>query len=170
MRTYLTKRLVHSIIITIGISMVVFLISRITGDPVSIMVDFDTPLEDREIIRKELGLDKPIPIQYLIFLKNALQGDFGNSIRYGEPAIDLVFQRIPATLRLLVFTIVWSLVIAIPIGIISALKRNSFFDLMGMALTFVGQSIPSFGCSWYTRSTGRAEARPLPAPAAASSV
>jgi len=124
--------------------MVVFIISRMTGDPVSIMVDFTTPKEDRDIIRKELGLDKPIPVQYLIFIKNAVKGDFGTSIRYEEPALDLVFQRIPITLKLLVVTLVWSLIIAIPIGIISAIKRNSIFDLAGMAFTFVGQSIPSF--------------------------
>jgi peptide/nickel transport system permease protein len=144
MRAYLTKRLIHSIIIIIGISMVVFIISRMTGDPVSIMVDFTTPKEDRDIIRKELGLDKPIPVQYLIFIKNAVKGDFGTSIRYEEPALDLVFQRIPITLKLLVVTLAWSLMIAIPIGIISAIKRNSIFDLVGMAFTFVGQSIPSF--------------------------
>lgn len=124
--------------------MAVFLISRLTGDPVSIMVDFDTPMEDREVLRKELGLDKPVPIQYLIFLKGAIRGDFGTSIRYEEPAIDLVLQRIPATLRLLVFTLFWALIFAIPIGIISALKRNSIFDLIGMTSTFLGQSIPSF--------------------------
>ena len=124
--------------------MVVFIISRMTGDPVSIMVDFTTSQEDRDIIRKELGLDKPIPVQYLIFLKNAAKGDFGTSIRYEESALDLVLQRIPITLRLLIVTLVWSLAVAIPIGIISALKRNSIFDLAGMAFTFVGQSIPSF--------------------------
>ena len=95
-------------------------------------------------MRKELGLDKPVPIQYLIFLKGAIRGDFGTSIRYEEPAIDRVFQRIPATLRLLVFTLFWALIFAIPIGIISALKRNSIFDLIGMTSTFLGQSIPSF--------------------------
>jgi peptide/nickel transport system permease protein len=124
--------------------MVVFIISRMTGDPVSIMVDFTTPQEDRDIIRKELGLDKPIAVQYLIFLKKAVRGDFGRSIRYEEPAIDLVFQRIPITLRLLVVTLGWSLLLALPIGIISAIKRNSIFDLAGMAFTFIGQSIPSF--------------------------
>lgn len=144
MRAYLTKRLIHSIIIIIGISLVVFIISRMTGDPVSIMVDFTTPKEDRDIIRKELGLDKPIAVQYLIFIKNAVKGDFGTSIRYEEPALDLVFQRIPITLKLLAVTLVWSLVTAIPIGIISAIKRNSIFDLAGMAFTFIGQSIPSF--------------------------
>jgi peptide/nickel transport system permease protein len=144
MRSYLTKRLIHSIIIIVGISMVVFIISRMTGDPVSIMVDFTTPQEDRDIIRKELGLDKPIAVQYLIFLKKAVRGDFGRSIRYEEPAIDLVFQRIPITLRLLVVTLGWSLLLALPIGIISAIKRNSIFDLAGMAFTFIGQSIPSF--------------------------
>lgn len=124
--------------------MAVFLISRLTGDPVSLMVDFDTPKEDREVLRKELGLDKPIPIQYLIFLKGVIRGDFGDSIRYEEPAINLVLQRIPATLRLLVFTLFWALIFAIPVGIISALKRNSFLDLIGMTSTFLGQSIPSF--------------------------
>ncbi len=144
MSGYLTRRLIHSIIIIIGISVAVFVISRLTGDPVSLMVDFDTPKEDRQILRKELGLDQPLPVQYLIFLKGAVKGDFGTSIRYEEPAIDLVFQRIPATLRLLVFTISWSLIVALPIGIISALKRNSLFDMVGMACTFLGQSIPSF--------------------------
>jgi len=144
MSGYLYRRFFQSIIIIIGISMAVFLISRLTGDPVSIMVDFDTPKEDREVLRKELGLDKPIPIQYLIFLKGVIRGDFGTSIRYEEPAIDLVLQRIPATLRLLVFTLFWALIFAIPIGIISALKRNSIFDLIGMTSTFLGQSIPSF--------------------------
>ena len=124
--------------------MAVFLISRLTGDPVSLMVDFDTPKEDREVLRKELGLDKPIPIQYLIFLKGVIRGDFGDSVRYEEPAINLVLQRIPATLRLLVFTLFWALIFAIPVGIISALKRNSFLDLIGMTSTFLGQSIPSF--------------------------
>ena len=144
MSGYLTKRFIHSIIIIFGISIAVFVISRLTGDPVSLMVDFDTPMEDREIMRKELGLDKPVPVQYLIFLKGAIKGDFGISIRHDEPAIDLVFQRIPATLKLLIFTIFWAIVIAIPIGIISALNRNSFFDLFGMAVSFLGQSIPSF--------------------------
>ena len=124
--------------------MVVFAISRMTGDPVSIMVDFTTSQEDRDIIRKELGLDKPVAVQYLIFLKNAAKGDFGTSIRYEEPALDLVLQRIPITLRLLIVTLAWSLILAIPIGIISAIKRNSIFDFAGMAFTFVGQSIPSF--------------------------
>lgn len=144
MSGYLTRRVVHSIIIIIGISMVVFLISRLTGDPVSLMVDFDTPMEDREVLRKELGLDKPLPLQYLIFLKGAIKGDFGTSIRYQEAAINLVLQRIPATLRLLVFTLFWALFFAIPIGIISAIKRNSFLDVLGMTFTFLGQSIPSF--------------------------
>ena len=144
MSGYLYRRFIQSIIIIIGISMAVFLISRLTGDPVSIMVDFDTSNEDREVLSKELGLDKPVPIQYLIFLKGAIRGNFGTSIRYEEPAIDLVLQRIPATLRLLVFTLFWALIFAIPIGIISALKRNSIFDLIGMTSTFLGQSIPSF--------------------------
>jgi peptide/nickel transport system permease protein len=144
MTAYLTKRLIHSIIIVFGISLTVFMLSRLTGDPVSLMVGFDTPKEDREILRKEMGLDKPLFVQYGIFLKDALRGNFGKSIRYEEPATRLVIERIPATLRLLTFTLLWALVVAIPVGIVSALKRNSIFDLLGMAVTFLGQSIPSF--------------------------
>ena len=82
MSGYLTRRFLHSIIIIIGISMAVFVISRFTGDPVSVMVGPDTSQADRAAIRKELGLDRPIPIQYLFFMKGALQGNFGKSIRY----------------------------------------------------------------------------------------
>jgi peptide/nickel transport system permease protein len=115
-----------------------------TGDPISVMVDFDTSEKDRAILRKEFGLDEPLPVQYLFFMKNALRGNFGKSIRYQEPSLDLVLQRLPATIRLIIFTLFGSLFFAIPIGIISALKRNSFFDLVGMTFTFLGQSIPSF--------------------------
>jgi ABC-type dipeptide/oligopeptide/nickel transport system permease component len=144
MQGYFTRRLVHSIIIILGISIVVFSLSRLTGDPVSLMVGFDTPKEDREALRKELGLDRPLFVQYFIFLKDAAKGDFGKSIRYEEPAIKLVIERLPATLKLLSLTFTWALLIAIPVGIFSAIKRNSFFDLIGMAVTFLGQSIPSF--------------------------
>jgi ABC-type dipeptide/oligopeptide/nickel transport system permease component len=144
MTSYLAKRLIHSIIIVFGISLAVFMLSRLTGDPVSLMVGFDTPKEDREILRRELGLDKPLFIQFGIFLKEAVRGNFGKSIRYEEPATRLVIERIPATIRLLVLTMLWALAVAIPVGIVSALKRNSVFDLLGMAVTFLGQSIPSF--------------------------
>ena len=82
---YLTKRFFHSIIIVIGISIAVFLLSRITGDPVSLMVGFDTSKEDREILRKELGLDRPVFIQYFIFVKGAVRGDFGENGVGGKP-------------------------------------------------------------------------------------
>jgi peptide/nickel transport system permease protein len=144
MTSYLSKRLIHSIIIVFGISLAVFMLSRLTGDPVSLMVGFDTSKEDREILRREMGLDKPLFVQYGIFLKDAVKGNFGKSIRYEEPATRLVMERIPATLRLLALTMLWALLVAIPVGIISALKRNSIFDLLGMVVTFLGQSIPSF--------------------------
>ena len=144
MSHYLIKRFIHSIIIIIGISVAVFFVSRLTGDPVSLMVDFTATKEDRAAIRHDLGLDKPMAVQYLIFLKGAVKGNFGDSIRYGEPALQLVWQRIPVTLRLVGFTMSAALVLALPIGIASALKRNSFFDLIGMGISFLGQSIPSF--------------------------
>jgi peptide/nickel transport system permease protein len=144
MTSYLTKRLIHSIIIIFGISLAVFMLARLTGDPVSLMVGFDTSKEDRELLRKEMGLDRPLYIQYALFLKEAMRGNFGKSIRYEEPATRLVMERIPATLKLLVLTMLWALAVAIPVGIVSALRRNSAFDLLGMGITFLGQSIPSF--------------------------
>src|SRR5690349_5392751 len=101
------------------------------------MVPFDVSAADREIIRRELGLDRPLPVQYAIFIGNAVRGDFGISVRNRVPALRLVLDRVPATLQLAAFALVFALLIAIPIGVLSAIRHNSVWDLAGMAFTFL---------------------------------
>jgi peptide/nickel transport system permease protein len=108
------------------------------------MVPFDVPQQQREAIRQELGLDRPLPVQYLDFLANAARGDFGTSVRNRVPALRLVVERVPATLELAAVALTFAVITAIPLGTLSALKHNSAWDLVGMTITFLGQSIPSF--------------------------
>ena len=144
MTRHIIRRLLHAILVVVGVSVVIFLISRLSGDPVALLVPMDTPAADRAALRAELGLDQPLPVQYAIFVGNALRGDFGISVRSRVPAVSLVVERIPATLQLALFAVTFAVVVAIPIGVFSALKHNTGWDVAGMALTFLGQSIPSF--------------------------
>jgi peptide/nickel transport system permease protein len=141
---YVVQRALHAVLVLFGVSLVIFLISRLSGDPISLIVPFDVPQAEREAIRRELGLDRPLPVQYVVFVGNALRGDFGMSVRNRVPAMRLVLDRVPATLQLAAVAMGFSLLIAIPIGILAALKHNSVWDLGSMALTFLAQSIPSF--------------------------
>jgi peptide/nickel transport system permease protein len=138
------KRLLSAIIVIIGVTAIIFIISRLSGDPVDLMLGLEATPESRAALRHALGLDQPIHIQYLIFLVNAFKGDFGVSIRHGVPAMQLVLERLPNTLVLTLATIGLAVAVAIPIGIVSALKHNTVIDYAGMVFTFVGQSIPSF--------------------------
>lgn len=144
MAAYLVRRIFHALLVVIGVSLVIFAISRLSGDPVSLMVPFDVPQQQREAIRQELGLDRPLPVQYLDFLANAARGDFGTSVRNRVPALRLVVERVPATLELAAVALTFAVITAIPLGTLSALKHNSAWDLVGMTITFLGQSIPSF--------------------------
>src|SRR3954463_4421655 len=119
MTRYIIRRALHAVLVVLGVSIVIFLISRLSGDPVSLLVPLDTPAADRAAMRRDLGLDQPVPVQYAIFVSNAVRGDFGNSIRSRVPALRLVLERIPATLQLAAFALVFALVVAIPIGVFS---------------------------------------------------
>jgi peptide/nickel transport system permease protein len=144
MGAYLVHRALHAVLVVIGVSLVIFVLSRLSGDPVSLMVPFDVPREQREAIRHDLGLDQPLPVQYLDFLGHAVRGDFGTSVRNRVPAIRLVLDRVPATLELAAVALGFAVVVALPLGILSAIKHNSGWDVAGMAVSFVGQSVPSF--------------------------
>ncbi|MHB8619632.1 MAG: ABC transporter permease, partial [Chloroflexota bacterium] len=144
MAAFLLKRLAHAILVIVGVSLVVFVLSHLSGDPVSLLVSPDTPLSVRREIRHQLGLDRPLPVQYGLFLVNALHGNFGESIRGRVPATSLVLQAIPNTLQLSAFAITFALLLGIPIGIVSALRHNSAIDFLGMTVSLLGQSIPSF--------------------------
>lgn len=144
MARYLIRRALQSLLVLLGVSFVIFVISRLGGDPVSLMVGPDVQEAEREALRRQLGLDAPLYVQYLRFLSGAVRGDFGTSILAGVPAMNLVMERLPATLQLAAFALVFAAVVGIPLGVASAIRRNTWLDYIGTGVTLLGQSLPSF--------------------------
>lgn len=125
-------------------TVVVFLILHLTGDPVTLLVPIDATQETVDLIRHEMGLDDPLYVQYGRFIKGAIQGDFGFSYRQSQEALSLVLDRLPATLQLSFISLALALVVAVPVGIISAVKSNTLPDRVGMVFALLGQAIPVF--------------------------
>ena len=144
MKAYILKRLFHSIFVLVGISLVVFIILHLTGDPAALLMPMDATPEQVAQFRQEMGFNDPILVQYWRFFKGTLRGDFGKSFRHSQPALDLVMERMPATIQLTLAAMVIALFVAIPVGIISAIRRNSILDHIGMTGALLGQSTPVF--------------------------
>lgn len=144
MRTYIIKRVLQALITILGVTIVVFLLIRITGDPVSAMMPPEATKEEYEVMRQFLGLDRPIHIQYWTYLMGILKGDFGESIRFNEPALDVFLMKFPNTLQLATAAMAISILIGVPLGIMSAVKVGSWFDSVGKVFALMGQAIPVF--------------------------
>ncbi|MCX5918596.1 MAG: ABC transporter permease [Deltaproteobacteria bacterium] len=144
MKGYILKRLFHSIFVLVGISLVVFIILHLTGDPAALLMPMDATPEQVAQFRQEMGFNDPIIVQYWRFFKGTLRGDFGQSFRHNQPALELVMERMPATIQLTLAAMVIALLVAIPVGIISAIRRNSILDHIGMTGALLGQSTPVF--------------------------
>jgi peptide/nickel transport system permease protein len=138
------RRCFYAIFVLFGVATVVFLITRLTGDPVAIMLTPDATVEQEQALRHSLGMDKPVIEQYGIYIWNLLQLNFGVSLRYGEPTLQLIMERMPATIQLAGAALLFSLVVAIPAGIISAIKRGTVIEKGIMSLIVLGQSMPVF--------------------------
>lgn len=144
MSSYIIKRIFQGFLTFLGVSIFVFVLGRLTGDPIRLLAPENATLEQREEIRIAHGLDKPIPVQYFEFVTNVIKGDFGTSLSYNQPVGKLVLEAIPATLQLAFASFVIALILSIPIGLFVALKRNTIFDFLGNVLALIGQAIPSF--------------------------
>ena len=145
MAQYIIRRLLQAVLVVFGVVTVVFIILNLTGDPVRLMLGEQASEEDITAIRRQLGLDRPLHEQYFKYLGNVVRGDFGGSIRQrGLPAMDLVLERYPATLRLALTALAFSVLLATIFGIISAVKRYSVLDNVVMFLALFGQSVPNF--------------------------
>ncbi len=144
MRQFLIRRLLRAIVALWGISTVVFIVMRLSGDPVPLLLPPDAPTSEFVRVRSEMGLDQPIYVQYLVYLRNLAQGDLGRSIHMRQPAMQIAAERLPATLELALGAFFLAVVIAIPAGLISAAKRNSLWDNLAMGLALIGQSAPTF--------------------------
>ncbi len=144
MHGYIIRRVLYAIVSLILLSMTIFCLVRITGDPAVLMAEPGAKEEDLQAIRREFGLDKPIVVQYALFAKSLLRGDFGKSIYYRIPALDLYIQRFPASLLLAAVAMTFSLIVGIPVGIFSAVRVNTWFDNFGKIFAILGLSLPSF--------------------------
>lgn len=145
MQRYLLVRVFQAFIALIAISVIVFGLGRITGDPLAVLLPAEATQADYEVVRKVWGLDKPVHKQYGVFVKNAVTGNFGESWRWnGQSAMGLVLDRLPATAMLAGVAVLVATVIAVPIGVISAVRRDSIFDFAGKSVALFGQSLPAF--------------------------
>jgi len=144
MGAYILRRMLQSIVVIFGVIIITFMISRVLGDPVALLLPPEATPEQRAYLTKDLGLDRPIYVQLVVYVSKVVRGDFGMSFRHQEPAMKLLLDRIPASLYLSLIATLISVCIALPLGIISAIKRGTIFDQIGMTLALLGQSIPAF--------------------------
>jgi ABC-type dipeptide/oligopeptide/nickel transport system permease component len=144
MRRYLATRVVHAAAVVLGVSVLSFVFMHLSGDPVMLMLPPDATDRQIEEFRERMGFNDPIPLQYLRFLKGAVRGDFGLSLRHQQPSMSLVLERLPATIELTLFGMGLALLVAVPFGIASARRRGSLVDYVGMGGALLGLSMPNF--------------------------
>ena len=143
MTAFLVRRLIRFVVVCIGVSLVTFGILQASGDPVSLIMP-EAPEADRVKLRDALGLTDPMPTQFVRFLSHAVRGDFGRSFFHREPAFRLVIERMPTTLALTCLAVALAIAVAVPVGIYSAVRRNTITDHAATVVVFLGQSMPVF--------------------------
>ena len=144
MGAYIIRRLLQSIIVIWGVTLLAFLTLHLAGDPTYLYVSERASEAEVEEMRARLGFDKPLYQQYFIFVGRMVRADFGNSLKAKRPATEVVTERLPATLELTIFAMIFSTVLGLPIGIIAATKRGTFWDGGIMMFALLGQSMPNF--------------------------
>jgi len=140
---FVIRRFLRFIVVCIGVSVVTFAILQASGDPVSLIMP-EAPEADRVQLRLALGLQDPLPTQFARFVANAVRGDFGKSFFHREPAFGLVIERMPTTLALTCTALLLALAVALPVGVYSAVRRNTIGDHAATVVVFLGQSMPVF--------------------------
>jgi ABC-type dipeptide/oligopeptide/nickel transport system permease component len=144
MLPYTLRKLGHTAFVALGVVTLVFVALRLSGDPAATMLPGDATVEELTALRKALGLDRPLYVQYALFLTEAIGGDLGTSFRHQEPALRLVLERLPATLELAFAALLLAVAVALPLGIVAALHRGRLTDVLAMAFAVVGQATPYF--------------------------
>ena len=144
MQRFIFVRVVQGIFTLLALSVIIFMSVHLSGDPALLLLPPEATVADYEQMRANLGLDRPIIVQYGTFLLNAVQGDFGKSITTRRPARDVLFERIPATLQLAAVGMALAIAVGVPLGILSAVKRDSIFDKIGKLFAIVGIGAPQF--------------------------
>ena len=144
MRSYVAGRFVQAVIALIGVTCVAFVLVSLSGDPAFILLTPEAGDEQRAAFRRLYGLDQPLPVQYVRYVIHVARGDFGTSFAFGRPAIQVVLERVPATLTLTASAVALGILVGIPAGVVAAIKLNSPVDRLVMAVVLAGQSVPTF--------------------------
>ena len=144
MLAFVIRRLLQSILVMLAVGFIAFSLFNFVGDPVSLMLPPEATQEDRVAVRQTLGLDKPFYVQFKVFIVNAVQGNFGISLRLGRPVSSLLVERLPATLELALTAAIIGLVVGIPLGVYTALKRDSWTSRAILTSSLIGVSLPNF--------------------------
>jgi peptide/nickel transport system permease protein len=144
MGRYFLKRLGHGIVVILGVTVLVFVVTRLVGDPVKVMLPLEATLEQRAAFEKQLGLDRPIAVQFIDFVAGLTRLDFGDSLWQRRPAMSIVFERLPLTLELAFLGIGLAFVLSIPLGIIAALRPGGASDRGTVFASLMGLSVPQF--------------------------
>jgi peptide/nickel transport system permease protein len=142
--SYVIRRLIYAVGVILGVSVLVFALMHLSGNPAALLLPPEASAEDIDAFAHAMGFDRPIYVQYASFLSRALRGDFGKSLGYGRPALGVVLERVPATLQLGATAMLIGLCVGVPAGLLSALKRDSLSDSVAMVFTLLGQAVPDF--------------------------
>ena len=163
MTRYIIRRLLYSILVLWGVTLIVFIALRLSGDPVQLLLSQGNPTkEDIAALRHAMHLDLPLYQQYFSFITHALRGDFGDSLVYKTPAFNEVMSRMPATLELAIAAYLFALLIAIPTGILSAAHRGGTTDFISRFVSLIGVSFPNFWLSWCIQRKNKEKRIPKP--------
>ena len=144
MQRFIILRVLQGLLAIFAISLIVFALSRVAGDPLAAILDDESGKEQIELIRKSWGLDQPLHVQYFTYMRRLLTGDLGVSFKWDRPVAELIVERLPATLQLSAVALIITGLMAFPIGVLSAVKKDSWFDTCGKMIAILGQSAPTF--------------------------
>ena len=154
MLAFTLRRAIQAIGVMIAVGVIAFSMFRFAGDPVNQIVSLDTPAAEREAVRKSLGLDDPVPVQFARYFANAAQFKFGVSYQFRQPVSNLLMVRMPATLELAFCATVFAMVFGILMGVYSALRRDTILTKFFQAVSLIGISLPTFLIASFTYSSG----------------
>src|SRR5882724_8962787 len=144
MARYLVGRALQAVLSMLVVVSIVFVLTRLSGNPIYLLLDVNATQRDQEILTRHLGLDKPLPVQYGIYVMNVARGDFGNSIISRRPVAEHIWERLPATVELGVVAMFLSVLIGVPLGVYSAVHRGGTLDGAARVFAVLGQSMPTF--------------------------
>lgn len=144
MGRFAVRRIAQGLIVILGVTVVVFVVTRMVGDPVDVLLPLEATEEQRAAFERALGFDRPIPIQFADYLGDVVRGDFGESIWQHRPAMEIVFEHLPRTFQLVIPAMALMVVLAVPLGVLAALRPGKLSDRITVVLSIAGLSIPQF--------------------------